>query len=266
MKGTIKSKEEIEIIKTGGALLARILREVANAAIPGVTTKGLDDLAEHLIYEAGGEPSFKNYNPYGAKRPFPSALCVSINEEVVHGIPRQSRVVAEGDIVGLDIGMWWPSRAKARTTGSRPMTTDTAVTVAVGAVSKKAERLIRVTEESLRLGIQAARPGGRMGDIGAAIQEYIESNGFGVVRDLAGHGVGYRVHEDPFVPNFGTRGKGEVLKEGMVLAIEPMATEGGWKVSLDKDEWTFRTADGTLSAHFEHTIIIEHEGARIVTI
>lgn len=265
MSGTIKSKEEIEILKKGGKELARILREVIAAAEPGVTTKGLDDLAEHLIIEAGGEPSFKNYNPYGAKRAFPATLCVSINDEVVHGIPRKSRVLASGDIVGLDIGMRWPSEAKAKEAGGRPMFTDTAVTVGIGTISKEAEKLIAATKQALMKGIAAARPGGRMGDIGAAIQEHIESLGFGVVRDLAGHGVGYRVHEDPFVPNFGTKGKGELLKEGMVLAIEPMATEGGWKVSLDKDEWTFRTADGTLSAHFEHTVVIEKNGAHIIT-
>lgn len=266
MTGTIKTPEEIAILKEGGALLASILRELAAAALPGVTTKGLDDLAEHLVIESGGEPSFKNYNPHGAKRAFPATLCVSINDEVVHGIPRKSRILASGDIVGLDIGMLWPSEARAKEVGGRPMFTDTAITVGVGEVSKEAENLIKVTREALEIGIQAVRPGGRMGDIGAAIQKHIEASGYGVVRDLAGHGVGYRVHEDPFVPNFGTQNKGEVLKEGMVLAIEPMATLGTWKVLLDDDEWTFKTADGKLAAHFEHTIVIEKEGARIITI
>lgn len=279
MKGTIKTPEELGTLKEGGALLARILREVAAAALPGVTTKGLDDLAEHLIIESGGEPSFKNYNPYGAKRAFPATLCVSLNDEVVHGIPRKSRILASGDIVGLDIGMRWPSNAKASSLRSRghfsgvgkeasgrTMFTDTAITVGVGRISKEAENLIKVTRESLEKGILAVRTGGRIGDIGAAIQEHIERHGFGVVRDLAGHGVGYRVHEDPFVPNFGTRGKGEVLKEGMVLAIEPMATAGTWKVLLDDDEWTFKTADGKLAAHFEHTIVITKDGCEILTL
>ncbi|MBI2054498.1 MAG: type I methionyl aminopeptidase [Candidatus Sungbacteria bacterium] len=267
---TIKTPEEIETLKRGGHILGRILSEIAESVRPGISTKDLDDLAERLILASGGEPSFKGYNPYGAKAAYPSALCVSVNDEVVHAIPHRKRILEEGDIVGLDIGMWWPDRkSKIKNQKSkfwRPMATDTAVTVGVGKISKTAEKLIRVTKEALELGIKEVRAGAKIGDIGAAIQKHIEKYGFGVVRDLAGHGVGYKVHEDPFVPNYGTRGEGLVLKEGMVIAIEPMATEGTWKVILDKDEWCFRTADGKLAAHFEHTVAVTKNGAKVLTL
>ena len=263
---TIKKPEELETLREGGRRLAGVLSEIAEAVKPGVSTSFLNDLAERLILASGGEPSFKGYNPYGAKAAYPAALCVSINDEVVHAIPKHSRVLVEGDIVGLDIGMWWPGEKlkikNEKLKMTRVMATDTAVTVGVGKISPQ---LIRVTNESLAIGIQEVRAGAHIGDIGAAIQAHLEKNGLGVVRDLAGHGVGYAVHEDPFVPNFGKRGEGLVLKEGMVLAIEPMATEGVWKVTLDEDEWAYRTVDGKLAAHFEHTVIVGKNGAEVVT-
>jgi methionyl aminopeptidase len=263
---TIKTEQEIETLRAGGKLLARILARLQEAARPGVSTQGLDDLAERLIGEAGGAPSFKGYNPYGAKRPYPASLCASINDEVVHGIPSPDRVLEEGDIIGLDIGMLWPAEAKAKAAGGlRGMYTDTAVTVGVGAISKSSEKLIRVTREALEQGIAVVRVGATTGDIGAAIQEHIEAAGYGVIRDLAGHGVGYKVHEDPFVPNFGERGKGERLSEGMVIAIEPMAAIGTWRVTLDDDEWTFRTEDGKRAAHFEHTVVVGRSGGEVIT-
>jgi len=266
---TIKKPEEIETLREGGRRLASVLVEIAAAVKPGVSTSFLNRLAEQLIAEAGGEPSFKGYNPYGAKAAYPAALCVSINDEVVHAIPKHDRILAEGDIVGLDVGMWWPGEKlkikNEKLKMTRAMATDTAVTVCVGKISSQAEKLIRVTRESLTLGIKEICAGARIGDVGAAIQAHLEKNGFGVVRDLSGHGVGHAVHEDPFVPNFGRRGEGLQLKEGMVLAIEPMATEGTWEVTLDEDEWAYRTADGKLAAHFEHTIAVTSSGCVVLT-
>ena len=286
---TRKTAEEIETLKHGGRLLAGVLAQVAGAVRPGVSAKALDTLAEKLIREAGGEPSFKGYNPYGAAIPYPAALCVSINDEVVHAIPTEDRILQDGDLVGLDIGMFWPQPAthlrqdfggqasdkqqatrgvksqELRVKGRLPMATDTAVTVGVGKISPMAEKLLRATRESLERGIAVVRAGAHVGDIGAAIQSHIEAHGFGVVRDLAGHGVGYKVHEDPFIPNYGEKGKGLVLQEGMVIAIEPMATEGTWRVTLDPNEWCYRTADGKLAAHFEHTVVVTKDGCEVVT-
>ena len=266
---TIKTPAEIVTLRQGGARLSKVLRNVARAVKPGVTTSELNALAECGIYEVGGEPSFKGYNPYGAKIAYPAALCVSINDEVVHAIPKKNRIIRDGDLVSLDIGMWWPGaelRIKnTELSKTRAMATDMAVTVGVGKISPQAEKLIRATKESLAIGIREVRAGARIGDISSAIQKTIEKAGFGVVRDLAGHGVGYKVHEDPFVPNFGAPGTGAVFREGMVLAIEPMATEGDWHVVIDKDEWAFRTADGKHAAHFEHTVAVTSGGCVVLT-
>jgi len=263
---TLKTQAEIQTLKEGGKRLCQILKNLAGAVRPGVSTWELDALAERQIRGLGGEPSFKGYNPYGAKRAFPASLCVSINDEVVHGIPNKNCLIKDGDVVSLDIGMLWPSGASAKEAGGRGMYTDMAVTVAVGAVPEKIKKLIAVTEASLYEGIKQLRAGARIGDASSAIGQKIEKAGFGVVRDLAGHGVGYKVHEDPSVPNFGPKGTGPVLKEGMVLALEPMATAGGHHVTIDDDEWTFRTSDGSIAAHFEHTVVITKSGALIVTL
>ncbi|MDO8561094.1 MAG: type I methionyl aminopeptidase [bacterium] len=253
----IKNEKELSILRECGRKLAMILGVVEKAVKPGVTTKELDDLSEKLIRDSGGEPVFKGYRTLRGEPPFPCSLCTSVNDEVVHGIPSGSRVLKEGDIVGLDIGMRWPAKDG--------FITDMAVTVGVGKISQKAERLIAVTKDSFEKGIAVLAPGIRLGDLGAVIQNQLEKNGYGVIRDLAGHGVGRKLHEEPFVPNYGKRGAGPVVLEGTVLAIEPMATEGDWHVVLDKDGWTFKTRDGKLAAHFEHTVVVTKDGAKVLT-
>ena len=256
----VKSKEEIDVLREGGHRLAKVLEEVARHVGPGVTTKGLDTLAESLILSAGGVPSFKGYRIPGARIPYPGTLCTSVNDEVVHGIPSE-RILEEGDIIGLDIGMRYPAPQKGVFSGF----TDMAVTVPVGAVDESSARLIEATRRSLNWGIIAAVPAGYTGDIGAVVQHFLEEQGYGVVRDLVGHGVGYKVHEEPEVPNFGKKGTGVRLFPGMVLALEPMVTAGKWQVKLGKDGWTWSTKDGSRSAHFEHTIVITEKGSEILT-
>lgn len=250
----VKNKKELEILRKGGKKLAAVLSRVADEAKPGVTTKKLDELAEKWILEFGGKPSFKNYappagGPMGSKN-YPATLCVSINDEVVHGIPDE-RILKVGDVVGLDIGAWYGG-----------LCTDTAMTVLVGGGTNK---LIDATKKSLELGISKVKSGARVGDIGFAIQSFLENEDFGVVRELVGHGVGNAVHEDPEIPNWGKLGTGTELVEGMVIAIEPMATEGAPKVKLLSDGWTWATRDGSSSAHFEHTLVVTKNGAEVLT-
>ena len=249
----LKNIEDINKLKEGGKILASILYEAAKMAIPGVKTIEMDILAEKMIKEAGGRPSFKNYKTPDDKVPYPSSLCVSINEEVVHGIPGE-RVLKDGDIVSLDLGMEY-----------KGFYTDSAITVSVGKASEQAKKLINTTQEALNLGIRAVKSGAFIGDIGQAIQFCAEGNGFNVVRKLVGHGLGRKAHENPEIPNFGAKGKGEILQEGEVLAIEPMITAGRHDIYLDKDLWTWKTKDGSLSAHFEHTIIVTKTGTEIIT-
>ncbi len=252
---TIKTPEEIEILKEGGKRLAIILHTLADMVRPGISTKELDDMARELILSAGDKPSFLNYQPDGAKRPYPASLCVSINDEVVHGIPNEhSRVLVEGDIVGLDMGII-----------HKGLITDSAITVPVGKIDVESRKLLRATKEALFKGIEAARGGNTIGDIGHAIETFVRSTGFSNALGLAGHGVGYKVHEEPFVPNTGKRGTGVTLKPGMVLAIEPMLNVGTGKITLDGDGYTYRTKDGKRSAHFEHTIAITQGDAIILT-
>lgn len=253
---SIKTAEEIAILKEGGARLAFILKEVSKKVAVGVSTKDLNDLAEKLIAEGGDKGSFKGYTPHGAKRPYPASLCVSVNEQVVHGIPNESpRILKEGDIVGLDLGLI-----------HKGLFTDHAVTLPVGAISKEAQQLLEVTRKALDIGISAIVPGAHIGDIGAAIKKYVKPFKFGIVETLSGHGVGYSVHEDPFVPNTARKGEGPKLKPGMVLAIEPMLTLGSKEIVLEKDGYTYRTIDGSLAAHFEHTIVVTEDGVEILTI
>ena len=246
----IKNKKELEILREGGTLLAGILRTAAEAARPGISTKELDALAEKLIYEGGGIPAFKNYKIPMAPTAYPATLCISINEEVVHGIP-SDRILKKGDIVGLDIGMRWNG-----------LYTDTATTVVVGGGSVP---VVEATKKSLERGIAQVHAGARIGDIGFAIQNFLEGEGFGVVRELVGHGVGRAVHEDPEIPNWGKRGEGDELFENLVIAIEPMATEGSPRVKVMPDGWTWSTRDGSRSAHFEHTLIVTKNGAEVLT-
>jgi methionyl aminopeptidase len=252
---TIKTKEEIAILKEGGRRHAEILGRVAAAVAPGVSTKELDLLARKLIEEKGDKPAFLNYKPYGAKRPYPAALCVSVNDEVVHGIPNErDRVLKEGDIVSLDLGLVHDG-----------LITDMAVTVPVGTIDEEAAALLRATKEALMIGIKAAKGGRTVGDIGSAIGAFVRPKGYGIIEELAGHGVGYDVHEDPYVPNYGAKGEGAKLRPGMVLALEPMLNVGTKEVYLDKDGYTYKTADGSLSAHFEHTILITKSDPIILT-
>ena len=243
---TIKTKEEIEILAEGGKRLAFILQKLAKMVAPGVSTKELDERALALTLAGGDTPSFLHYQPDGAKRPYPASLCVSLNDEVVHGIPNEkSRKLKDGDIVSLDMGIV-----------HKGLITDSAVTVIVGKGDAQARKLLKVTRDALQKGIEAARGGNRVGDIGNAIETFVAPHGFSHAEGLAGHGVGYAVHEDPYVPNTGKAGEGVVLKAGMVIAIEPMLNEGTGKIKLDQDGYTFRTRDGKRSAHFEHTIVI----------
>lgn len=255
MSISIKTKEEIEVLRKGGKCLAQILKEITDAARPGVATFDLDRLAESLIFESGGKPAFKGYRTEGVKTPYPASLCTSINDEVVHAIPRRDRILKKGDIVGLDIGMQFDG-----------LYTDMAVTIGAGKISNEAEQLLRVTKEALGLGIGAIMPGIHVGDISNTIAKHLKKYNYGIIRDLAGHGVGYELHEEPLIPNYGKTGTGPELKEGMVLAIEPMAALGDWRVVLKDDEWTFATADGSLAAHFEHTVVVTQGGAEVLTV
>ncbi len=250
-----KTEEEIEIMKEGGAIHARILREVAKKVFPGVKTDELNAYAEKLIDEAGGVASFFGYQPMDAKRPYPASLCVSINEEIVHGIPNEGggKILFEGDIVTLDLGLTY-----------KGLITDAAITVPVGRVDKKSEELVSATKEALNKGIAAMRVGGHIGDIGAAVMEVAIRHGFGVVEGLSGHGVGYSVHEEPFVPNRAKRGEGPELRPGLVIAIEPMFSLGSREIKKLSDGYTYRTADKSLSAHFEHTVAVGYDGKIII--
>jgi methionyl aminopeptidase len=251
----ITTDRQREDLIEGGKRLAGVLRALREKVAPGVTTEELDDLAERLIRDGGDTPCFLGYTPEGAGRPYPATLCVSINDEIVHGIPNESvKILKEGDIVGLDLGL-----------AHNGIIVDAAITVPVGTVNEETKRLLHATENALAAGIAAAEVGKHVGDISCAIQKVIEDAGFKVVRELGGHGVGEFVHEEPFIPNFGRAGERELLEEGMVLALEPISSAGKASVILAPDGYTFRTKDGSRSAHFEHTILLERSGARIIT-
>lgn len=251
----VTTQEEKDILIEAGKRLAAVLRALKEKVAPGVSAEELDDLAERLIRDGGDEPSFLGYTPEGALRPYPASLCVSINDEVVHGIPNESKkILKEGDIVGLDLGLT-----------HRGIIVDAALTVAVGTIDRQARELVGTTEAALANGIAAAAAGKHVGDTSHAIERTFKGTPFSVVKVLCGHGVGERVHEWPEVPNYGKPGEGPELSEGMVLALEPIATAGKGAVALAPDGYTFRTKDGSKSAHFEHTILIEKGGARIIT-
>ncbi|MDE2400014.1 MAG: type I methionyl aminopeptidase [Patescibacteria group bacterium] len=253
----IKTPQEIEILREGGRRLATVLYKVRDMIAPGVTTKDLDAYAEKLIREMGDEPAFLNYQPEGANIPFPATLCVSVNDEVVHGIPSPKRVLKEGDIISIDLGI-----------KHKGLFTDMALTTGVGEISSGDQKLIDTTEKALKVGIEAARVGNRIGDISSSIERFVRSragNKYGIVEVLAGHGVGREIHEDPFIPNFGKAGTGAKIVPGMVIALEPMLNHGTKHVTLDEDDYTFHTADGKRSAHFEHTILITDGDPEILT-
>ena len=242
-----KTKEEIELIRQSGLILGKSHGEVANMIGVGVKTKDLDKRAEEFIRDNGGIPSFKGYNN------FPGSLCISVNDAVVHGIPGDYEL-KEGDIVSIDCGVLYQG-----------FHSDSAYTYPIGKVSDETKRLLQITKESLYIGIEAAKSGNRVGDISFAIQNYVEANNFTVIRELVGHGVGKSLHESPEVPNFGKRGKGTKLKEGLVIAIEPMVNLGRRNVVQSKDGWTIKTTDKKPSAHFEHTVAISNGTCDILT-
>ncbi len=249
----LRSRQEIELIRSACRIVAEVLSRLSEVVAPGVSTAELDRLAEQWTRELGAVPAFKGYAVGG--RVYPASLCVSINEEVVHGMPSPKRILAEGDIVGLDFGAVYKGYYG-----------DAAVTLAVGKVSQSAERLMRVTRESLFRGIENTRVGNRIRDISAAIQSHAEAHGYGVVRDFVGHGIGQRLHEEPQVPNYVTAGQNPRLKEGMVLAIEPMICEGTHEVEVLQDGWTAVTRDRRLAAHFEHSVAVTANGPEILTL
>jgi len=243
----VTQESEIAALRASGRIAAAVLKKVAATVKPGLTTANLDELAADLLKRADARPSFLHYQGY------PANLCVSVNDEVVHGIPGD-RMLVDGDVVSLDIGVnlngWF---------------TDHAVTIPVGRITAAQKKLIADTQQSLMLGLAAAKIGGRIGDIGAAIQGFLEPRGYGVVRQLCGHGVGRAVHEPPQIPNYGQPKTGPIIVRGAVLAIEPMVTAGGWEVETQANNWTVVSADGSTAAHFEHTVIMTDQGAEIIT-
>src|SRR3990167_8542615 len=246
----IKTKENVAIMKEGGEILAKILRKLAEEVKPGITTNHLEKLARELVLYYGVKPSFLGYDGY------PAALCTSVNDEIVHSVPSE-RILKDGDVLKLDMGVL-----------HKGFHTDSAITVMVGNVddaSPQAVKLINVTKEVLKIGISKAKVGNTLGDIGSAIQKYVEDNGFNVVRELVGHGIGQELHEEPQVLNYGEAGQGEKLVPGMVIAIEPMVVTGKWGIKNGKDGYAFVTKDGGLAAHFEHTIAITEKGPEILT-
>lgn len=249
----LKSQEEIEVMRRANQLVARVLQAVRSTAREGVTTLELDHLAEEMIRKAGGRPAFKGYKGNGPY-PFPGTLCVSVNEEVVHGIPSADRCLRDGDIVSVDCGAILDG-----------FFGDAAVTIPIGRVSETAKRLLQVTEEALSKAILVVQIGKRISDIGAVIQDYVEAAGFSVVRDFVGHGIGRALHEEPQIPHYRSSGDNTRLRTGMVIAIEPMINEGSYEVETASDGWTQRTRDRKLSAHFEHSIAIGKDGPIVLS-
>ena len=252
---SIKSKQEIEIMRAGGRILADVLQKVSERVLAGTSAADLDKLARELIFSSGGRPSFLNYKPGGAGVGYPAALCVSVNDEIVHGLPTKDKIISEGDIVKLDLGVEY-----------KKLHTDATVMVGVGKISEVAEKIMRVTKECLELGIEKIKPGASLNEYALAVEEHALRNEFEIVRDLVGHGVGHSVHEPPQVFNYADRRMKEIiLQEGMTLALEPMVNEGGFEIVLAPDGWTYKTRDGKLNGHWEHTIVVTRKGCEILT-
>lgn len=251
----LKSIQDIEILKVGGERHAQILAELGEMCKPGVSTYTLEEHALSMIKAMGDKPAFLGYRPAGAPRPYPAALCVSINNEIVHGIPNEvERLLQDGDLVSLDLGLVHEG-----------LITDAAITISVGEASDQDRHLLHIAKLALEDGIRAAKPSNTVGDIGFAISQVVKGSSFSLAKDLAGHGVGYKVHEEPFIPNFGERGKGEKLVPGMVIAIEPMVNAGKGDIKVLPDGYTIVTKDGSRSVHFEHTVAITENGNIILT-
>ena len=245
---TLKSEDEIALMRKAGHIVAKTIQLLRGKIRPGISTKELDDIARDSIISLGGVPAFKDY------KGFPANICTSINEEVVHGIPSEKRLLKEGDIISLDIGVYFNGYFA-----------DSAVSIIVGEVKSSIKKLLDVTRDSLYLGIRKARPGNHLFDISSAIQNFVEANGFSVVREFVGHGIGKSLHESPEIPNFGKPGTGPILQKGMVLAIEPMVNMGSWEVEFLDNQWTAITKDKLPSAHFEHTIAVRKGSPEILT-
>jgi methionyl aminopeptidase len=243
-----KSAAELDRMRAPNRLVAEVLQALEETVAPGVTTEDLDVLAERMVRDGGAVPAFKGY------RGFPATLCASVNEEVVHGIPSSKRPLRDGDIISLDVGVKLDG-----------FFGDSAVTVAVGQIPERTQALLRVTRESLERAIEKVQVGGRLSDIGHAVQQWVEANGFAIVREFVGHGIGERLHEDPQIPNYGQPGRGATLASGMVLAIEPMVAMGRPETRVLKDGWTAVTRDGSLAAHFEHTVAVTDDGPAVLT-
>lgn len=253
MKIFLKTEDEIELMRKANQLVGNTLGEICKHIKPGVTTLQLDRIAESFIRDNGGVPTFKNYpNPFGG--PFPASICTSVNDVVVHGIPDEKTVLRDGDIISVDCGALLDG-----------FNGDSCYTFCVGEVSAEIKKLLQVTKRSLYLGIENATAGKHLGDIGYAVQTYCESNGYGVVRELTGHGIGREMHEDPSVPNYGSSGFGVILKAGMCIAIEPMITMGSRNICMMPDRWTIKTCDGKPAAHFEHTVAVYRGKAEILS-
>ena len=251
----IANEKDKEGLRVAGERLGTILQTLAKDVKPGVSVLSLNEKAEKMIRDYGDTPAFLNYTPQGAPRPFPATLCIAVNDVVVHGIPTEKNtILQEGDIIGLDSGLFHGKYI-----------VDSGITVPVGNVSKEAEKLMQVTKEALYVGIQAAQVGNTVGDIGYAVEQFVKPHGYGIVRELCGHGVGEKIHEEPSIPNYGKKGEGPELTEGMVIAIEPMLNIGGPEVVFEDDGYTVRTKDGSLSCHFEHTLVITKDGPEIFT-
>lgn len=245
----LKTKEEIKTMHDGGKILAKILRELSDSVRPGISTKAIEKLANELILFYGVKAAFLNYHGY------PSSICISINDEVVHGLP-SNRILEEGDLVSLDFGIKYDD-----------FYLDSAVSLSVGEnENPKIKKILEVTKKAMEKGIEKAMPGNYIGDIGYAIQSFVEKEDLSVIRDLVGHGIGKDLHEEPQVPNFGKKGQGPELVEGMVFAIEPMISVGDWRVILGEDKFTYKTKDGSLAAHFEHTVAVTEKGPIVLTI
>ncbi len=253
MKIFLKTEDEIELMRQANQLVGKTLDELAKYIKPGVTTLQLDKIADEFIRDNGAIPTFKGFpNPYGG--PFPASICTSVNEIVVHGVPNEETVLKDGDIISIDCG-----------TLLNGFCGDSCYTFCVGEVSQEVKELLRITKESLYKGIEQATAGHHLGDISSAVQEHCEAHGYGVVRELTGHGIGHEMHEDPAVPNYGRRGNGVMLKASMCIAIEPMITMGGREIVLMPDRWSIRTKDGKPAAHFEHTIAVRKGKAEILS-
>ena len=268
----LKTPEEMKIIAKSGRVLGKILKKLAKMSKPGVSTWEIDQEAEKLIKKAGGKPAFKGFKGKESDPPFPTTICASLNDELVHGIATKNKILKKGDIFSIDIGMEWPVeskklKVKSEKIGEGGYFTDTSITVAIGKVPEEVEKLLKVTQESLLVGIKAIKIGGTIADIGRAIENYVQSQGnYGIVRDLVGHGVGHEVHEEPRVPNYYDKKLEDwKIEPGVVIAIEPMITLGDYHIVTAADGWGISTVDHSLCAHFEHTICVTEKGVVVAT-